>query len=1002
MKKLIPYFLALFALMACTAEPQERTGMDPSLEGKPVTVTFSLPNVQLATLSTKSSILDEGVGDITKEPFLDPDRLYLVVCGTNHSIKYIRRAKYVKEDSLATADILDYYPISDPDAALPKKVNMYTFQAQLELSDSKRTVHFLGNVDENQLITGSYAYQVLPNLLSYTGKQAYWQRVFLENIHPQEDPITHEYEMDENGHYVPDKSVTKRLQYVPLIRNYAKIQVTNAADKEDLEEGSKFHLESYAVIQYPTRGSVVPYRSNTQGETDDPFSFNVAQTNRLSGYESCDFPTLDETLQYPGNLPSTVAINKDIPTDDMFKNPEGLGKGKVIKYDKTKPDQGFYIYERGVPTASLKPTFVIIRGYFGELSETTTHYYYRLDLMETQQVADESLSEYFPIYRNFRYDIVLNRISNEGVLTPKLAAESSTVVDISADISMRHLSDISNGRTRMVVEPFMTRTYTGPSKEGFYTLYARFFNDINSANPNKDPGTMTVELEPMEDGEEDILILYDDNNNPVVHGGKFFPKAQWLDDVDGDGVEDADEGGYRVIHFNCKDVKYDVTKSQKIKITGRNLYSTYGELPLYREVDISLQQRQEMTVTCDPDLMPLQNGAKQTLSITIPAGLPESMFPLNFIIEAEAKTLTPDNEKPGNNLPVRSGISLSDNPLYEGKTTIQFLRTLTLDEYEEKCSGGSCTFYSYFKSNRSESATTIWVEDENQYFYKRKTSFENLSEPRNHFYIVAGEDNLKVEFSSTTLSYKLGDDGNWTKYSANNPITLQKDDKVFFKTEQQNTAWNADKQKFYCYKAGSKNTAKNGTFKVGGNIGSLMFGNDYEIAANYTGSFTFTDFFKGHTNLTDAYDLELPMLKCQASCYKSMFDSCTGLKRGPAILPATSIADYCYRNMFKGCESLEVAPLLPATNINGNCYQMMFWGCTSLKEIRMNGSAYKTGNFISNNNTDNNSVSKFWAYGVPSGGTIYLNPAIKKSSGWQNIVPEGWEKKQYDGSDWVD
>ena len=939
MKKLIPYILALFAFMACTTEPQEeRMGMDPSLEGKPVTVTFSLPDVRLASLSTKTGILDEGVGDITEEPFLDPERLYLVVCGTNQSIKYIRKAKLVgKPTSIPRTDITDY-PISDPDAPLPETVTLYTFQVQLELSDSKRTVHFLGNVDEDQLITGSYASQVLPSLLSYEMKQAYWQRVFLKEIHPKVNETTQEPELDEKGYYLPDDYVKERLQYVPLIRNYAKIQVTNNADKEELDAGSKFHLESYAVIQYPTRGSVVPYRTNTQ---DDPFSFDVSQENRLSGYEHCDYDKLDKTLNYPGNLPSGVSFNYFIPTEDMFLDPAGAGKGKVLAYVKDS-DQGFYIFERGVPTASLDPTFVIIRGYFGELTETTTHYYYRLDLMETQQVADESLSQYYPIYRNFRYDIVLNRISSEGLLSPEAAANSSMVVDISADVSMRHLSDISNGRTRLVVEPFMTRTYTGPSKEGHYTLYARFFNDINSANPNKNPGAVTVELEPMDDNEEDILILYDDDNNPVVHGGKYFPRAQWTDDVNGDGVENDDEGGYRVIHFDCKDVKYDVTKIQKIKITGRNLYSTYGELPLYREVEISLQQKQDMAVSCSEKELALQQGAKQTVSITIPTGLPESMFPLTFIIEAEANTLTPDNEIAGNNLPVRSGTSLSENEKYRGKTTIQFIRTLTLDEYQQKTSGSTCTFNSYFKSNRIESATTVWVEDADKYFNKKFDTFKNSGLPTHFFYVLAKEDDTKVKISRSGLSYKLitsgseEEDGEWITYTSNNEITLNTDDKVYFKAGNSNIYdWSGGK-KFYCY----HNSDKDGLFVVGGNIASLIDGKNFETNELknwvFANSYSFAEFFKGHTRLYDASDLVLPMTKCFTGCYKSMFDNCSGLIYTPQNLPATELATSCYESMFSGCVNMLGIPdgLLPATTLAEACYKAMFKGCRNLASLQ--------------------------------------------------------------------
>ncbi|MBP5689781.1 MAG: hypothetical protein J6W74_02585 [Bacteroidales bacterium] len=963
MKRLLTILTALFTLAACTSieENVSRESMDKALEGKPVCVTFSLPNVQV---SSPTRSLDSE-GEITGEPYLDPNKLFLVVCGHNQSIKYIRKAELIGSPQVVPVSDIPDYPINDPDGVT--EVTMYTFQVLLELSDSDRTIHFLGNVDEDRLITGSSSYQVLPGLLSYEGKQAYWQKVYLENIHPKTDE--HGQYVMQNGSYLPDDYTVNRLKYVPLIRNYAKIQVTDATDPAD-----GFELHSYSVIYYPKRGSIVPYRSNTGS-----FNFNTAADSRLSGYERCDFPTLEETLGYQGNLPSGVAFDHSIPDASMFEDPSTSG-GKVIRYDKTNPDQGFYIYERGVPTTTMDPTFIIIRGRFGGEGE---YYYYRLDLMETKVVNHESVYQYYPIYRNFRYNIQLNRISSQGVSTPEAAANASGAEDISADISMRHLSDISNGQTRLVVEPYMARTLTGPNESGYYYLYARFFNDVNSAVPNVDWGAVSVELEPMEDGSDDILILYDDQGHDVHGGGFFYPVAQ----------EVGGESGFRVIRFNTIE-PLDETKTQKIKITGRNQY-VYEQYPLYREVEISLQKKQALTVDCDQHELSIQLGSKQKVSVTIPAGLPDSMFPLEFIMEAEAKTLTPDNSVAGNNLPVQAGISISDNPGYAGKNTFQFIRTITLSEYKSlPVNEGFCTFDSYFKSNRSKSATTIWVKDRNDYFYKGSVSFTNAAEPDNHFYFKADDDeDCIVKINKSGLMYKI-DDGEWKNYSSNTAITIERSHKVSFKSTSTITAWNGGLVK--CYKPGSNETAKDGKFSIGGNLASLIVGDNYDTeGASFSQSFSFIDFLNGHINLTDASNLVMPMMTIHANCYKSFFDGCINLKAVPeSLLPATNMKATCYRNMFLNCESLETAPYLPAENINADCYQRMFTGCKSLKLIKINAKNYRAGAFISDSNTS-------WVKNVAANGEIWMNPAIKSSSGWQNIVPTGWTIKSLpDGGDW--
>ena len=119
-------------------------------------------------------------------------------------------------------------------------------------------------------------------------------------------------------------------------------------------------------------------------------------------------------------------------------------------------------------------------------------------------------------------------------------------------------------------------------------------------------------------------------------------------------------------------------------------------------------------------------GAKQELKISIPANLPASMFPLDFTIEAERPTLTPDRTLVNNILPVVSGLSISENEEFKDKQTIQFIRTLSLEEYKGLAEVDDfCTFSCYFVTNREDSATTIWVA--NDFFLTANVPFINSS-----------------------------------------------------------------------------------------------------------------------------------------------------------------------------------------------------------------------------------------------------------------------------------
>lgn len=985
MRRLLAYLIALFAFMACASQLENdfSGGMDPSLEGKPVTITFSVPDVRLAP-PTKG--VEDGDGGINGNPYLDPDKLYLLVCGDTQSIKYIRKAEVVV-DEVTHLPVTENVPVSQvkdyPLTDVVKSVTMYKFKVQLELTDSRRTIHILGNIDENQLITGSYVYQLLPTLMSYEGKQAYWQKINMPPIHPLLD--SHGQPVIENGSYLPSEEAEAAMEHIPLIRNYAKIQVTDATAEED-----EFELLSYAVIYFPRRGTVAPYRSNVNS-VNDAFNFNnKGDVYRFSGYERCRFQDLDEDLQYLGYLTPKVTFDREIPPASMFEDPSTSG-GRVIEYDPQNTEQGFYLYERSVPTDNLEPTFVIIRGRFGKGEE----YYYRLDLMETKTVNHESVYEYYPIYRNFRYNIQLNRISSIGVSTPEAAANSSGAEDISADISMKHLADISNGQARLVVEPFMAKTYTGPNEEGYYYLYARFFNDLNSSDPNVDWGAVSVELEPLEDQSEDILLLYDDVGNEVH---SFYPEAQTMDG----------EPGFRVVRFNTK-AAGSQTKTQKIKITGRNLY-THEEFPLYREVEITLQKKQTMIVACRIPELSLQKEARQVVEVTIPAGLPSSMFPLDFTMEAERLTLTPDNLVSNNNLPVHSGLSISDHEGYEGKTTIQYTRTLTEDEYKSlPVKDGTVTFFSYFKSNTSVSATTVWVA--NEYFIKGSASFENVDGVTGHFYVQADNeyvDGCIVVINMDNLEYNYEEEG-WVKYDKNSELKIGKGHKVAFRSTTTTTGLggsNADK--FYCYSPGSEKTAKDGRFSIGGNIASLLVGDNFEALGSTLTNWTFQNCFNGHTNLSDASELILPMLTCAASGYKNMFYGCTGLTDAP-LLPATTLATSCYEGMFRGCTSLTIAPELPALTLAEACYQSMFYGCTSLtsspvlpastlvkncyKDMFNGASALNEVVCLATDKSASNCTSN-WLSSVAEYGTFWKAAGVVWGAG-VSAVPKNWVIQVY-------
>ena len=120
-----------------------------------------------------------------------------------------------------------------------------------------------------------------------------------------------------------------------------------------------------------------------------------------------------------------------------------------------------------------------------------------------------------------------------------------------------------------------------------------------------------------------------------------------------------------------------------------------------------------------------------------------------------------------------------------------------------------------------------------------------------------------------------------------------------------------------------------GTHNIGGNIMSLLYGDNYLTEFRVT-SYAFRSLFSGNTTLVNAENLLLQASALASDCYAFMFSGCTSLTAAPATLPATRTAQECYYFMFNNCTALTTAPNISATALAYACFQSMFQGCTAL------------------------------------------------------------------------
>ena len=657
MKRWLWFISCLILACACSREivepePVREEGSTP--EGARVRVNISIPGDEMPT---------KALGEIG-----ELNTLHLAVFGGSGYLKEYAQATPTPSGTYT-------YQTTDKDGnPVSRTVPMYNFTVDLEMSDNPRTIHFLGNGPST--LPFGYDTSVMPVQLSPNGEMGYWQVKYLERGIRGKRNDNGEY-IDINGNVIPDggsgyiadAETELAFQGIPLIRNWAKIVLTAA-------EESNFTPISFAAVNTPSRGTMAPYS---------------ASTGFLYNYETMGFTYLEDEIAYPGNLPPGALFNSDVPAGSAFTAPFGDGVADA--------DGGaVYLYERPAPSSSIPPSYVIIYGHYRN-PEDLAHegdYFYKVDLMETKKIGDEFVSRYYPIYRNFKYQIVVKKILAQGHATPQAAALSAGSADVSADVSTQHLADISDGIGRLHVMPWMSQAFTRAHSTGNPVDILRVWFGSPDGQVNMDPSVVTARILPMEDGGEDIL-----------YNLTLYPP-------------DEETGWRRITFYNIAPGK--TVRTQTIRITG-----LHEDGRLYRDIPITLEPIQPLSVRCEYERVPATKGTPQTVHIDIPDGLVESMFPLIFTVEADKMTLTPDNSYVDNNLPVIWGKTISETESLKGKRAFQFQRTLTWEDYlglerfEDEDENMWRTFSCYFKTNCEESASDIWVY--NEFFDKGHASF---------------------------------------------------------------------------------------------------------------------------------------------------------------------------------------------------------------------------------------------------------------------------------------
>ncbi|MBR5481371.1 MAG: hypothetical protein IKU85_06750 [Bacteroidaceae bacterium] len=393
MKNILLFILPLLAMLSCSEQMERNISADNKLS---TTISVVLPQLTDALSGTRA--MSEKA---------DLRTLHLAVFDENGYL-----LQYVQAENLN--EVTD------------NGETHYTYKVNLELSSSRRIVHFIGNGPES--INYGDEIQAIANLYKEKGDKAdaYWQRKVLDNGINEETKA--------------------QLSGVQLIRNFAWIELTTSQDCEN------FSIESYYVVNTYDKGSIAPYN------TKDGKGW-------ITNYKDNSYDMLTGSNEgYSGFIPNGAELNTKIP--------------EVGNWHSVTSETPYFIYEREMPITD--PSYILVKGKYKHAEGNPVTAYYKIDFRKDN-------GDYFPIIRNFKYSITITHVGHEGYSSPEDAAASSGSGDVSTAQATQSFTNISNDAVRLFVsytDTTLVYDQTKGMEETEFTLRYKFisFSDTESHN----------------------------------------------------------------------------------------------------------------------------------------------------------------------------------------------------------------------------------------------------------------------------------------------------------------------------------------------------------------------------------------------------------------------------------------------------------------------------------------------------------------------------------------
>lgn len=526
----------------------------------------------------------------------------------------------------------------------------WTFNVKLSKNEGEFRLHFIANYPELTMGLGEES-GLIGRLLadaSIAEHDVYWNYVNVINI---------------------DENTQLFLQNIPLVRNFAKIEV-KLEPKEGVNLNGKFQLLEYAIHNVPQRGTVAPYNS-----TNGSFA-NYVSKDAQGNVHQHTYDELTGEQGYTGNEPYNNAL--------------------TYLTDFQSVSTPFYLYERTHVNVD-NPTCVIIKGKYasdGEFDDVDETYY-KLDFIYRD--TETNTNVYYNLLRNFIYTMNIVDVTGEGYKSAELAINNPASNNISGNANIDDFTNISDGEGRL----FVSATYLVFTDEEPIDIYYQYIPDITQSNVKNN------KLKGNGDGE--IVVN--------AKAGNVLVKDAVIASTD----ESTGHVGWRKITLTPKSPPTDdpyYVYTQDITIASNNLQ---------RKITLVMRNPYEMNVrVVNPEnkLVPKKMKSQVDVKVTIPGGMPMALFPLKFYLTSEMNSIY---AKPGTDMYSESfegGYGFVKEISWDFYSNANATGIdATGDPVGIKETDGKISFICNFWTNCNESATNVYVY--NEHFARGSDSFGN-------------------------------------------------------------------------------------------------------------------------------------------------------------------------------------------------------------------------------------------------------------------------------------